>query len=261
MVEVCYPYNEKVDDLLNRMEAHNKYSKYEINDWILRKINLEEGDKILDVGCGIGKQTVEYSKEVGGRGVVIGLDISKEIVKEATRRAHLQSLPIKFIQYDANNIPFPFEGDSFNRVSCCFAIYYLKNIEKFLSEVKRLLTKNGLIFIEGPTINNATELLELIGGVANKKIPRKYEERMYGEVIPLIKSIFDNVEIDVFKNTLVFTSAEEFLSYCRSSRLFNEYIKNDPIYNKELVKKVGEVINKNGKFKISKEVFGIVGYK
>ncbi|HHE38927.1 MAG TPA: hypothetical protein ENL20_10200, partial [Candidatus Cloacimonetes bacterium] len=68
-------------DIIHIPAVQNKVT---ISGAVQKEGNYEivEGDKILDVGCGIGKQTVEYSKEVGGRGVVIGLDISKEIVKE-----------------------------------------------------------------------------------------------------------------------------------------------------------------------------------
>ena len=49
---------------------------------ILEMIELEEGDKIADVGAGIGYFTIPASEIVGKKGMVYALDIELEMIEE-----------------------------------------------------------------------------------------------------------------------------------------------------------------------------------
>ena len=46
-----YSFKEKKSTLISRIDAHKIFSKLEINDWILKIVQLRSGEKILDVGC------------------------------------------------------------------------------------------------------------------------------------------------------------------------------------------------------------------
>jgi len=49
-------YQETTSDLLKRIDIHNKYGGRNIDEWMLDLLKHQKGDKILDVGCGAGKQ-------------------------------------------------------------------------------------------------------------------------------------------------------------------------------------------------------------
>lgn len=262
-----YGYNEKPTTLVKRINAHKNYAKYEINDWILKMINLGAEERVLDVGCGYGKQAIEYAKIVGRDGIVFGVDISEDMLAEAWKKAEEEKVTIQLIKYDANNVPFDFfDDDYFSFVSCCFAIYYLEDINTFLLEVKRILRNKGKLLIVGPTVNNAKEMKQLHYKITNKEIPQIYEnseKRMQQEAIPYAKRYFKNVKVNLFNNMIVFPTPAAFIDYYKSTQLFKETVnnENEDFHIKMVKDEVERVIIQNGKFELHKQVYGIIGYK
>ena len=55
-------YKETTNDLLTRIDIHNKYGGRDIDQWMLEVLDLQLGMKILDIGCGGGKQLMAYHK-------------------------------------------------------------------------------------------------------------------------------------------------------------------------------------------------------
>ena len=249
--------------LQKRIEIHDKYSKYEINDWILSKLKLKPGEKILDIGCGNGKQAISYSKVVGQSGKVYGIDISQDLLDQAKEKSSTESLKIIFINHDANN-PLPFEDKKFDVISCCFSIYYYSDVEKTLSEMKRVLRRGGRIFIAGPTVENAHEMLAVYAKIMGNNISQIREERMRDEIIPLIKKTFSNVSVDIFENPIEFPDSETFLHYFSSTLLLKESSQNPQDMKKKIdsIKgEIDEIIQTNKKFTVTKYVYGISGFK
>ena len=254
-------YEEKT--LAERIDVHKKFSKYEINDWILKIVALKKGERVLDIGCGDGKQTIPYAKKVGKTGVVIGTDISGELLEEAGEKAKQEKVRVQLIKHDANT-GFDFEDDYFDVISCCFAIYYLMDVEKFLLEVKRILKNGGRIFVVGPTVDNAKEMILIHSKITGKEVPQLREKRMRDEIIPLIKKHFDNVKINVFNNQVNFPTTKAFLSYYESTLLFKESSNSREKcgeYLEKMKRKVDKIIEEEGNFKLNKQVYGILGYK
>jgi 2-polyprenyl-3-methyl-5-hydroxy-6-metoxy-1,4-benzoquinol methylase len=67
-------------------------------DFIEKEINYDKTAKILDIGCGTGKHSIELSK----RGyAVTGIDLSESQLKRAKQKASKQSLKIDFQKHDA----------------------------------------------------------------------------------------------------------------------------------------------------------------
>ena len=61
---------------------------------IIKSLNLPEGSNGIDVGCGIGSNTLLLSEAVGKTGNVVGIDLSEELLGFAQTRTESK----KFIQ-------------------------------------------------------------------------------------------------------------------------------------------------------------------
>ena len=74
----------------------------------IRTLQLPLGSRGLDVGCGIGLQTLQLAEAVGPFGHVTGLDVDPEFLirgREIVKKGGL-SERISFQEGDMNNLPF-----------------------------------------------------------------------------------------------------------------------------------------------------------
>ncbi|MDH3486371.1 MAG: class I SAM-dependent methyltransferase, partial [Myxococcales bacterium] len=78
-------------------------------DFIERALRIPGGSRVLDVGCGLGVQTVELASR-GYR--LVGLDISPTMISRARDEAEDQGLKVDFVRGDMRDVVFdePFDG-------------------------------------------------------------------------------------------------------------------------------------------------------
>ena len=77
-------------------------------DFIEKEIEYNKEIKIIDIGCGTGRHSIELSK----RGYsVVGIDLSESLLKRAKEKTIEQNLQIVFQKHDARNLPFLHEFD------------------------------------------------------------------------------------------------------------------------------------------------------
>ncbi len=77
-------------------------------DFIENEIKFDKTLKILDVGCGTGRHSIELSK----RGyAVTGIDLSDTQLARAREKAEKDNLKINFVKQDARHLPYQKEFD------------------------------------------------------------------------------------------------------------------------------------------------------
>lgn len=77
-------------------------------DFIEKEINYDKSLRIIDIGCGTGRHSIELTE----RGYkVIGIDLSESQLEQAKVKAKAQNLQIDFQKHDARNLPFKNEYD------------------------------------------------------------------------------------------------------------------------------------------------------
>src|SRR6185436_6747571 len=74
----------KMPDILECFELQLKY------------LDIQPGDHVLDIGCGIGVQANEMAKRVGANGKVIGTDLSAAMIGIAKSSFAASGLPLEF---------------------------------------------------------------------------------------------------------------------------------------------------------------------
>jgi SAM-dependent methyltransferase len=116
-----------------------------IRDELLRR-TVGQAKRVLDVGCGQGDVLLALSKQIG-RGV--GMDISRGEVAAAERKRKKRRIKnLAFMKANALNLPFP--SNSFDVVLCLGDVleFAVGKEGRVLSEIKRVLTKDGLAIHE-----------------------------------------------------------------------------------------------------------------
>lgn len=78
-------------------------------DFIESEIGHNKNLRILDIGCGTGRHSIELTK----RGYsVLGIDLSESQLKSAKEKASRLKLNVEFLKHDARKLPFVNEFDA-----------------------------------------------------------------------------------------------------------------------------------------------------
>jgi len=105
-------------------------------DFIEQEISRDKSLKILDIGCGTGRHTIELTK----RGYnVTGIDLSDSLLGRAKAKAKEQNLDIDFQKQDARNLPFADEFDL--AIMLCEAGFSLMETDEMNFEILKNATK------------------------------------------------------------------------------------------------------------------------
>jgi len=109
-----------------------------------KDLNLSHGQKVLDLGCGIGGATFPLLEITGPTGLVAGVDISSSMIEAAKQRANGRA-GVEFRVGDACAIPYPenfFDSARTERV-----FLYLPDRLGAIEEMKRVVKPGGKIVL------------------------------------------------------------------------------------------------------------------
>ena len=262
-------YQETTKDLQTRIDIHDKYGSRDIDLWMLNLLKPERGIRILDVGCGSGKQLLAFHEYLQGEAQITGGDVNQELLDQARERNAAAGNPWEIEKLDFNS-RFPYDDNTYDLASCCFAIYYADDIPFTVGEMLRVLRPGGTLFTTGPMLQNKRTFYELIGEATGKPIPPMPGSSRYdSEILGTIREQFSEVDLHIFENPLDFEEAEPFVDYTRASlsedrKLWNSLFETSEDFEK-VISQIDQVaqarIEREGHIVMTKVVGGIVATK
>ena len=110
----------------------------------LNKLSVKRGEKILDIGCGVGFLSYEIALQTGDSGRVSGIDQNSEMIRHANKRCE-KLRNTQFSQANADDLPFPEE--SFDAACCTQVLLYVNDVSQVISGIRRILKPAGRIII------------------------------------------------------------------------------------------------------------------
>ena len=263
-------YQETSKDLLVRIDIHEKYGAANIDEWNMKVLQPKPNFKILDVGCGAGKQCFLFSDRTDRQAQITGGDFSEELLDKAhAKLAERGDKNIKFQFLDFNK-PFEFDDNSFDLLSSAFAIYYASDLDFTFGEAHRVLTPGGRLFVTGPLPENKQMFYEIIKEASGQAIPpMPGSSRFKGDIFNTIDGIFAKTELLKFENPLTFPEVKPFIDYVRASLSEDRKLWTSMFNGKEeyeaLIGKIEAVANnwfqRDGKLVMTKVVGGILATK
>lgn len=139
-------FNQRLGDLMeNTLDPALKRRA----GWIIKNLDPEKGDIILDVGCGDGYYLYLLSN-LGLKLRLAGVDSDKKALISAKR--NLVGKNITLVHGDLMT-KLPFKNGLFDKVVMSEVLEHLPDDAKGLKEVKRILKPNGIIVISVPNAN------------------------------------------------------------------------------------------------------------
>jgi len=121
--------------------------------FVIKKLGLKKGDKLLDAPCGQGRHAVFFT-EAGLQ--VTGIDYSAFLLKKARERcSDLHPKPV-FFRQDMRRLSFDKKFDAVVNIFTSFGFFSDKDNEKVIDQYAKVLRKGGTLFLDLP---NVTRLL------------------------------------------------------------------------------------------------------
>ncbi|ADU30128.1 demethylmenaquinone methyltransferase [Evansella cellulosilytica] len=110
----------------------------------MKRMNVKEGAKALDVCCGTADWSIALGEAVGETGEVIGLDFSKNMLSIGKKKVEeLKLSQVNLIHGNAMSLPF--EDNTFDYVTIGFGLRNVPDYLKALQEMKRVVRPGGLV--------------------------------------------------------------------------------------------------------------------
>ncbi|MGM0604000.1 MAG: class I SAM-dependent methyltransferase [Bacillota bacterium] len=143
MTYSCAYFKSKDDSL--------KKAQQQKMDHILKKLNIESGDRMLDIGCGWGGLAIKAAENYDID--VLGITLSEEQVKGAGEKIKQKGLSdkVKIIKKDYRKLAE--EGEQFDKIVSVGMFEHVgqEYIEEYFSAVKTMLKKGGLSLLHSIT--------------------------------------------------------------------------------------------------------------
>jgi demethylmenaquinone methyltransferase/2-methoxy-6-polyprenyl-1,4-benzoquinol methylase len=147
---------------------------------------LAPGGKVLDVCTGTADLALEYSKQVGASGTVVGTDFCPEMLHLGRQKVHTDGVDARVELIVADTLELPFPDGIFDVVSVAFGIRNVPEVERGIREMVRVAKLGGRVVIlefslpENGVLNRMymlyfTRLLPLIGRAISRSRNDAYE--------------------------------------------------------------------------------------
>ncbi|MBP2241378.1 demethylmenaquinone methyltransferase/2-methoxy-6-polyprenyl-1,4-benzoquinol methylase [Cytobacillus eiseniae] len=109
----------------------------------MKKMDVQKGEKALDVCCGTADWTIALAEAVGEKGEVIGLDFSRNMLKIGEQKVKDQNLKqVQLVHGNAMELPFP--DNTFDYVTIGFGLRNVPDYMQVLKEMHRVVKPGGL---------------------------------------------------------------------------------------------------------------------
>lgn len=240
--------------LVQRLRA-TESTVYDLEKWIIKQVKLRHDMKVLDLGCGTGKQMFALLGFLSSESKIVGIDISSDAVARVNQRANREGITnIKAIVCDLDDVTTYFKESRFNLILSTYAIYYSRNMLSLLSSLRHLLNDNGQVFVCGYGKGTNQEFYDLVNKLVNDESRKigSIEDFMEEQDIAQVARSYSSYRIVRLANSVVFRSAENVLAWWKNH---NSYI---PELHREVCHTIDQYLKKNGSFRMTKNVLGVL---
>jgi DNA-binding transcriptional MerR regulator/phospholipid N-methyltransferase len=235
-----------------RIHLHKEYSVNPLGwfQWIYRELNITKSMKILEIGCGNGELWKVNQEMIPNDCEIVLSDISAGMLNDA--KDNLKN--IKAIEYkviDCHEIPY--QNETFDIVIANHVLFYLKDRDKALNEINRVLKKGGYFYCSTYGKEHMKEIDQMV---------KEFDNRIALSLINLydifgledgkleLNNYFSSIDSLIYEDYLLVDKEQPLIDYilsCHGNQ--QEFIKEK--YD-EFYKFMKDKMKKKGKIKITK---------
>lgn len=139
---------------------------------LVAAVAAQQGERVLDVGCGTGAVTLAIARQQRPGGAVTGIDISAPMLAAAEARRNAAGLAARFLLADAENHDFPPAG--FDMLVSRFGVMFFGQPVAAFANLRRATRPGGALHFfswRGGTENSFMTLAERVAGPLLPALP------------------------------------------------------------------------------------------
>ena len=114
--------------------------------WTIEKLQLQENERILEIGCGAGFALKQIAS-LKGEHTLTGLDLSDTLLQSAALRNKkaIRQKQLALVHGRVEEMPFPHE--QFTAVFSIHSVYFWEDLFKSINEIHRVLSPGGTVLM------------------------------------------------------------------------------------------------------------------
>ena len=216
-----------------RLEANKRTQRVDFKEWSVKTLSPKEGEKVLEIGCGTGSQTIPVAQKIGKSGSLTYIDLSAESVAVVNKKIG-SSVSQRGIVGNMDDIDELLKPDDreFDLIYSVYALYYAKNPKLLLESLFDRLSSTGRLCILGPESPHGFVELSRRYFEIPEEVDRSLNFR--NEVVEsFMKKNFQTFEVCVVRNPQFFNSTKDAL----------EFFRNTTYYSRKFEKQISDVIS------------------
>lgn len=206
-------------NISSRIYLHNRYSQNSQGwfPWVFEQCNIDNGMRILEIGCGDGTFWVLNKEKLPIQCKVLVSDLSAGMLRDARR--NIESEDERFDYRIINGEAIPFTDNSYERVIANHVLFYCQDVSAACSEISRVLHSGGLFICSTYGADHMREISELVREFDDRIVlsaNRLYEKFGKANGKGILASYFSKIEWKAYSDELIVTEPEPLISYILS---------------------------------------------
>jgi len=128
-----------------------------LNEACLRELNLQSGEKVIDIGSGLGQFSRLISQAVGNSGQVVGIERDPQQIGQADKLAEVcgESSLVEFRRGDALTLPLSKEEEgAFDVAHARFLLEHMPQPGAVIAQMVRAVRPGGRVFVSDDDHDN-----------------------------------------------------------------------------------------------------------
>jgi len=239
------------ENLTARGNLHSyNTNKTDWDNWCFSQMRIPDKARILELGCGTGDFWYKNRRNLKNDWSITLSDFSMGMLDSTKQRLEDINFSFTYKEIDAQDIPY--ENECFDIVIARHMLYLIPDIEKALSEIKRVLVKGGTLYVTTNSHDAMTELNALVEkfdskmGLHNNGMGDRFNME---DGYLLLKKYFGEVETEVLQGKIVVDDSEPVVNYKASTVKGRSILVGEK--KKQFKKYVEDYIGENGSLSIT----------
>lgn len=239
------------NNLKVRISLHDQFSvnKKGWFNWLYEQIDFSRVTRLLEVGCGNGKLWENQKVDLRNREIFLS-DLSEGMVQEVRKKLGNN---FNCIQLDCQLIPF--KNEYFDAVVANHVMFYIQDIQKGLSEIVRVLRKNGVFYCSTYGREHMKEITDIVKSYDSRielSQNKLYDAFGLENGEDILKKYFSNVQLKLYDDELIVDQSQPLVDYIMSCHGNQNEIIGSRI--QDFIQYIETIIRKNGYISITKQV-------